>query len=284
MKKLEFNQFGIMTVHFIQYTLAYCLDSIAANGFRTVDLWGGSPHYCDDDYSPADKRARVREIRKMLDVRGLEMSVFTPEQMCLYPINIAAREDYIRERSIKSMVGYLEDTAEFGARYMFLLPGWGYLNEPASEAWKRSCDSIRKIANRAEQLGVKMVMEQLQPYESTIVYNKQTLQQMIEEVDSKNLECCVDCIAMAVAGENVEEYYETFGSKVSHVHIADGFPAGHLCVGDGENPLNDYLGTFAKHDYAGAITLEINNSIYFADPDASVRKAAAWLNQNPWIE
>ena len=47
--KIHFDQFGIMTVNYQQYSLEYCFDSIAENGFKRVDFWGGAPHYCTFD-------------------------------------------------------------------------------------------------------------------------------------------------------------------------------------------------------------------------------------------
>ncbi|MBC8585185.1 sugar phosphate isomerase/epimerase family protein [Youxingia wuxianensis] len=283
MKKLKFDQFGVMTVHFVQYSWEYTLDSIAGNGFKNVDFWGGAPHYCEAMRSEKDRFAYIRKMRKAMEDRGLKMSMFTPEQMCLYPVNIAAKEDYIRERSVKTMMGYLEDTIEFGAPAMFLLAGWGYQDEPVEEAWDRSVESLHKIARRAEELGVNIVMEQLQPYESIITYNSETLCKIFEAINSPRLSGCVDCIAMAAGGETVEDYYKKFGNIV-HAHLADGFPTGHLCPGDGENPLHDYLQSFANHDYKGSITMEINNEVYFQDPDASVVKARKFLENCPVVE
>ena len=40
MKKLAMDQFGVMSVLYQQYSLEYCLDSLAANGFHYVDFWG----------------------------------------------------------------------------------------------------------------------------------------------------------------------------------------------------------------------------------------------------
>lgn len=90
MRKIDKSQFGVMSVLYQQYSLEYCLDSIAANGFHYIDFWGGATHYCAFDTPENERNKRVREIRKMMDDRGLEMSVFTAEQLCLYPINVAS--------------------------------------------------------------------------------------------------------------------------------------------------------------------------------------------------
>ena len=110
MKQLHWDQFCVMTTHYQQHTLEYTLDSIAANGFRNVELWGASPHYCYDDYTPSGRNARVQEICRMLKSRGLKMPVFTPEQLRQYTINIASSDTYVQKWSEDIMMRYLEDT------------------------------------------------------------------------------------------------------------------------------------------------------------------------------
>ena len=80
-----------------------------------------------------------------------------------------------------------------------------------------------------------------------------------------------------------QDYYDTFGT-INHVHIADGTPTGHMVPGDGTNPLNDYLKIFAEKGYQGSVTLEINNQMYFDNPDAAVAKAVDWLRTVDCVE
>ena len=40
------EQISILTAPFLHHTFAYGLDSIEANGFRSIELWGASPHFC----------------------------------------------------------------------------------------------------------------------------------------------------------------------------------------------------------------------------------------------
>ncbi|MDD6435667.1 MAG: TIM barrel protein [Clostridiales bacterium] len=283
MKPLKFSQFGIMSVGYQQYSLEYCFDSIADSGLKYVDFWGGATHYCAFD-TPMDKRqTKVQHIRKMLDDRNLKMSVFTAEQLCLYPINVASSNPYVRKNSIDIVKNYIEDTKEFGANYFFAQMGYGMFDEDTDLARGRAIEALKETTEYAEKLGVRMVMEQLQMYESNICYDRETLKTLIEAVDSPYLTACIDCVAAAAAGETVEDYYQTFGN-INHVHLADGTPTGHLVPGDGSNPLQDYIRTLEKNEFSGSITLEINNQIYFDDPDSATRKAIKWLLENPLIE
>ncbi len=284
MKKLKFSQFGIMSVQFQQYSLDYCMDSIAANGFQYIDFWGGATQYSVFDTPPDQRHRRVCEIREMMEKRNLKMSIFTAEQICLYPINIASSNEYVRGNSIDIVKHYLEDTKEFGANYYFMQMGYSLFDEDYEAARKRSVGALKELTAYGEKIGVKSVMEPLQRYESNLCYNRDMLKGLIDAVDSPYLTACVDCVAMAAAGESIADYQNAFGDKINHIHLADGDPTGHKVPGEGTNPLTDYLQTLAEQDYAGTITVEINNQMYFNDPDDAVAKAAKWLADCPVVE
>ena len=197
MDKLKFSQFGVMSVNYQLYSLEYALASIAKAGFRYVDLWGGAPHYSYFDTAPGQRDRRIGEIRRMLDDNGLKVSVFTAEQICLYPINVASSNPYVRRNSLEIVKGYLEDTKALGAIYFFPQMGYCLFDEDEAAAYDRSIESLREINAYAEKLGVKMVMEQLQRYESNLCYDKTTLKRLIDAVGSPNLTACIDCVASA---------------------------------------------------------------------------------------
>ena len=284
MKKLKFSQFGIMSVQYQQYSLDYCMDSIAANGFQYIDFWGGAMQYSAFDTPPDQRRRRVGEIREMMERRGLKMSIFTAEQICLYPINIASSNAYVRGNSIDIVKNYLEDTKGFGANYFFMQMGYSLFDEDYDAARKRSIDALKELTEYGVKIGVKSVMEPLQRYESNLCCNRDMLKGLIDAVDSPYLTACVDCVAMAAAGESISDYQNAFGGKINHIHLADGDPTGHKVPGDGSNPLTEYLQTLAEQDYKGTVTIEINNQMYFNDPDGAVAKAAKWLDDCPVVE
>ena len=118
-------------------------------------------------------------------------------------------------------------------------------------------------------------MEQLQPYESNLVLNLQDIKRVLDEVDSPAMYICVDVVAMAVAGEELKDYFEVLGrDRIKLIHFAD---TCHYILGDGELPLKDYLKTLEEYDYDGIVDLEINDSIYWDDPHESIRKSVEWL-------
>ena len=171
----------------------------------------------------------------------------------------------------------MEDALAFGTDRVFLNTGCHPRDLDREEGWKRTVDSYRTLCDRAEKLGVKLVLEQLQPYESNLVLNLADIRRMIGEVGSPALRCCVDLVAMEVAGDTLEDFCQALGDKLEWVHYSDSH---HLILGDGDygrEKLEGYVRTLEKHGYANCLDLEINDSIYWEDPHTSIRRSAEYL-------
>ena len=275
MSKITMDNFAVMSVQYVHYSLEYYLDSMVKNGLKHVDLWGGIPHYCRLDY-PFDEDAKktIGYIRAMMEERGLDVSVYTPETLA-YPYSFSHPEEEVRKRTVDYFSMAMDDALLFGTNKVFLNSGCGLLDLPREESFARLVDTYKKIAAIAEQKGIELVLEQLQPYESNLVLNLQDIKRVLDEVDSPAMYICVDVVAMAVAGEELKDYFEVLGrDRIKLIHFAD---TCHYILGDGELPLKDYLKTLEEYDYDGIVDLEINDSIYWDDPHESIRKSVEWL-------
>ena len=275
MSKITMDNFAVMSVQYVHYSLEYYLDSMVKNGLRHVDLWGGIPHYCRLDYPFAeDAKQKIGSIRAMMEERGLDVFVYTPETLA-YPYSFSHPEEEVRKRTVDYFSMAMDDALLFGTNKVFLNSGCGLLDLPREESFARLVDTYKKIAAIAEQKGIELVLEQLQPYESNLVLNLQDIKRVLDEVDSTAMYICVDVVAMAVAGEELKDYFEVLGrERIKLIHFAD---TCHYILGDGELPLKDYLKTLEEYDYDGIVDLEINDSIYWDDPHESIRKSVEWL-------
>ena len=270
MRMPQVTQVAGMNLAYVFFPLSHFLDAMVEFEIESVELWGGVPHLYADDVSVAD----VARVRREMERRDLTLACYTPEQ-CSYPVNLAASGDHARERSVRYFERSLEIAAELGAGLMLVTSGWGYRTEPQDEAWKRSRESLQRIALRAGDLGVDLALEALQPTESNLVIDMRSLGRMLAEIDSTRVRVCLDTVSMAVAGDSIDEFFVTFGEALSHIHLNDGRPAGHLTWGDGSLPLVDYLEQIARRDYRGHLTLEIADERYRLDPDDATRRGLA---------
>ncbi|MFM1652427.1 sugar phosphate isomerase/epimerase family protein [Brevibacillus sp. B_LB10_24] len=272
MTRLRRSQITGMNFHYIRYPFAHFLEAMVRYGIDRIELWGASPHFYVEEASPAD----IKRIRREIESRGLKLVCFTPEQ-CVYPINIAAEEGAIRERSVAYFIKSLEAAAELGAPLLLVTSGWGYFSAPVGEAWKRSRESLERLTQHAEQLGVTLVLEPLRPEESNLVTNLPTLARMLAEVRSPCLKGMVDTVPLAIAGEELQAYFDRLKSDLVHIHFIDGRPGGHLAWGDGHLPLENYLETLEKNGYTDSLTLEFTSDRYVTAPDQAIEQTLRTL-------
>lgn len=260
------NQIAGMNFHFVRYPLEHFLDTMAKYSIQNIELWGASPHFYVNDLSLMD----IKQVRKKIEQRQLKLICFTPEQ-CMYPIDIAAKEDYMRERSIRYFERSLIAANELESPKLLVTPGRGYFHEKSSEIWKRSRDSLERLVAHAERLNITMVLEPLTPFGSKVVNDIYSLKKMLNEIDSPYLKGMTDTNHMGVANEDIRDYFNHLGEDLVHIHFIDG-PEGHLAWGDGNLPLEHYTQVLKENQYTGYLSLEITSSQYYIEPEKAIEK------------
>ncbi len=278
---LDFTQIAAMNLHYQRVGFHTFLDSLEELDIKSFELWAGSPHFCvTDSYSPP-----VKAMKKVLRERGFKAVCLTPEQ-CEYPYNIAAREDILRKRSCDYFTTYLEWAAELEIDKMLLTSGWGYYDETQEEAWKRCLDSIDIILSRAQELGVAIAFEILLPEESNLVNSLESTLRVMRAFPSRFMQCCLDTVPVCFEGKTLAEYFShpELKDRISHIHLNDGEPDGHLTWGDGSQPLEEHLETLDEVGYSGHMTLELGDTGYFEDPHGALRRGLETLRNrsNIW--
>lgn len=277
MKKLTMQDVAVMSVQYVQYSFPYYVESMKECGLKNVDMWGGAPHYCRLDYNTSFEAAnQIAELRRRMEDAGQQVVIYTPETLG-YPFSYSAPSYPLRSRTLDFMKYAMEDALAFGTNRVFLNTGCHSRDLDREEGFLRTADSYRALCDVAEKMGIHLVLEQLQPYESNLCITLPDIQRMLKLVDSPAMKVCVDLVAMEVAGENLEQYMETFGDTVQWIHYSDSH---HEILGEGDygrEKLEGYVRTLEKYDYKNCLDLEINDSIYWEDPHSSIQKSADYL-------
>lgn len=277
MSRITMQDIAVMSVQYVQYTFDYYLDSLQKCGLSKIDLWGGAPHYCRLDYNTSMEAAKhIAEMRKEIEGRGMKVVMYTPETLG-YPYSYSNPDFRLRARTVDYMKAAIDDALEFGTNMVFLNTGCHPRNLPREDGMLRTIDSYRRIADYAEKMGVQLVLEQLQPYESNLCLNLPDVKRILDAVGSPNLGCCVDLVAMEVAGEKLEDYCDTLGDKIQWIHYSDSH---HLILGDGDygkEKLTGWVKLLEERNYTNCLDMEINDSIYWEDPHTSIVRTADYL-------
>jgi protein FrlC len=256
-----------MNIHYRMYSFDYFLDAMVSFGIQNIELYGGSPHL----YPETSTLSQVEKIRKAIESRGLGLVCYTPEQI-MYPFNIAAPDDDLRKLSLSYFLKNIDITAELGTDLMLVNAGWGDYGRPMEEAWKRGREGLEILVRRAEEQGITLLLEPLQPFETNLITNLKLLKQMLAEVPSSHMTGMIDTVAMAVAGETISDYFEAFGD-VRHIHLIDGTPSGHMAWGLGNLPLKSYIADLEKYHYSRYLTIELADASYLPDPNKAFETA-----------
>ncbi|PWW17636.1 protein FrlC [Cytobacillus oceanisediminis] len=277
MGKIKRSQITGMNFHYLHYPLDYFLAAMVKYEFEKIELWGAAPHLYVEDSSLVE----IRTIKKEIDRRELEVVCFTPEQ-CMYPINLAAKESAIRERSVAYFKKSIDAALELEAPMVLVTAGWGYRNESRQEAWSRTQDSLEQLTVYAEKQGIVLALEPLQKIESNLITTLPELKEILASIASPHLKGMVDTIPLAVEGEELASYFQQLQGDLVHIHFIDGNPGGHLAWGDGSLPLETYMKTLGNYNYDRALTMEFTSSQYLIDPNKAVEKSLRSLT--PFLE
>ena len=278
MSRMIPDDYCVSTRPYGHWTIEYTLNSIKNCGFRNIEFWAGSPHYCYADYTPEERQARREYLKDLLDSYGLRMKVFSPEQIGSYPLNIASENELVREFCMQVMLDYVDDAAFFGAEIMRLDGGWQFIDQNKPENLERAVESIKIIAEKAKKAGIVLYMEAMGQSSGTFAYNRETLADLLGRVNADNVKGCVNIASLLSGGESVDEWFRALDNQIALVHFAD---AGGFVPGEKTNAVAGMLSAVDRQGYKGNKVLEITFRDCCLVADKVVFRSAEWLrNQN----
>ena len=269
---LKKEQIAGMNLCYRYFSFDYFLKSMEKIGFKSIELYGASPHFYTPDLTHADIAETVQKVQD----HGLKIICYTPEQ-CTYPENIATKNPVARRRSIDFYKKTIDVCAEIGCSQILMTSGWGYFDEDPKEAWMRSQEGLFELASEAEKAGVTIVLEPLRKEETDLVTTLPLMKKMLNEVNSPALKGMLDTSPMYNAGETIGDYMQLLGNDMRHIHFVDGDPAGHLVWGTGIFPLEKYINELREYNYKYYLTLELTAAKYFSDPHHAMEASYRYL-------
>lgn len=274
MQTIRQNQFGGMNMIYSRASLRDFLDSMCRIGIENVELWTQLQFFCEYYKSTSD----VNQLKKELDTRNLKLICFIPEQ-CIWPYNIASSNREIRRESCEYYLRHLDIARKLGCGKVLLTPGWYEWDKKREDGFKYSEESLRKILPFFRGAQITPVLEILQPAESNLMYDLKTVWQYAAHFTEEELNFCIDTVPVALAGEKLESYFQKLGSRIRHLHLIDGTPAGHLVLGDGNHNIREQIRTMGKYHYNGYVTLEFGASVYYKSPEFHMKRGWDYLKK-----
>lgn len=246
------------------------LDKIHRLGFDLFELTLDPPcaHY-----------GQVELIRDELVSKLAEHSM---ELVCHMPtfVYTADLAPGIREASLNEMIQSLFLAAQLNSQKVVLHPSFlsGLGPFVIEDAMNLAHQSLDMLADKAEQLGIQICLENMYPaYRS--YYDPKQFQELFNVYP--NLKMTLDtghaCIDDA-KGHRLFDLLDRFAGKIGHVHVSDnmGRSDDHLAIGKGILPLKTFADKLKASGYDSTITFEIFSQ-NTDDLIASRDTMAAWL-------
>lgn len=262
-----------MNYYYRYYPIDYFFEALEKNQLKQFELWTCTHHFELSDI----KYQATKEFKQKMAGHGVKAICLTPEQSNPKPYNLAAKEVHLQDKTRDYLKNAVRAANELEIPLLSLNSGWDFYSEDPHEAWLRSAEMMHEIAGFAEEHGVKVVFEALQPDESHLVNSIHDMQLYLNEVAHDNVFVNIDFGAMARANETIDQYFKAFGQRIRHCHFVDGDPTGHLAWGQGTRDVKTDLTHLLSNDYKGYFTFEFANSAYFKQPFETDQQALAYI-------
>ena len=261
MKPVKRERIAGMGMHYKFRPLDYFLESQQELGVQSIEFWCARPHFLLDDYGFED----VKKLKEKLDFYGMKLAAFSPE-CTVYNYNLCAQDETAARHSMGYFEKAIEAAEQAEAKLMVVNCGGGLRDEEKEQIFERAVDRLTCLGKTASEHGILLAVETLCPGDSPVFNTLTELKSLLDAVNSKNVQACLDLTAAGMAGESMKDWFELLGDKVRHIRFTDGRPGGRLAWGDGLRPLEDQFGWIEQYGYTGYLSLSVNDPRYLDNP------------------
>jgi sugar phosphate isomerase/epimerase len=250
-------KFGYSTNAFVKFSLQEATEKIAGLGFGGIEIMADRPHLYPPDFSPektADLKASIGKAK--LGITNLNsFTLFAVGDMYLPSwIEPSAERREIRIRHTLDCLGL---AAFLGSPNISVPPGGPLGGLSRREAFSYFSAGLEKVVPRAEELGVKILVE---PEPDLLLENSREFKEFIRGIRSPAVGLNFDIGHFFCAGEDPSAVFHDLFCWVGHIHLEDigaDRTHRHLIPGLGAIDFRRILRTILQSGYGGDISLEL---------------------------
>jgi 5-keto-L-gluconate epimerase len=244
--------------------LASNLAKVAAWGYDGVELAIRDPRLVDGD-----------ELLRLVDSHGLAVpAIGTGQAWGEEGLSFTDPDPDVRTAAIERTIAHVPFAARTGAPIIIgLLRGIVKEGVEQGQAMDWLVFALQTCCAAAAPQGVRLALEPICRYETTLINNVAQGLDLIERVGAANMGLLLDTFHMNIEEPVIEESIRTCGDRIFHFHVADSnrwYPgAGHL---DFTSILDALYGT----GYQGFVSGEW---MPWPDGDTSAQKGITYLRR-----
>jgi D-psicose/D-tagatose/L-ribulose 3-epimerase len=232
------SRLGVCTWPFGDLPLDEIARRLKALGFEGVALPGDLERY------------RAAEVGRILANQGLEVLALTPDS-----VDLAHPDAAVRDKALDYYLRFLGFAAELGAPLVGCHGCVGRVRALSTVTRERAllAEAVRQIAERAGALGLRLVIEALNRYESHLLNTAAEISAFVVEVGSDHVGILLDAYHMNIEEADPVAALRLAGERLWLYHAADSNRQG---IGRGHTDFTAQLAALSDLGYHGPIILE----------------------------
>jgi len=163
-------------------------------------------------------------------------------------------EEKIRQAAVERIKSHIPAAARFRALIIIGLVR-GIVKPGVEHAWAMDwlVEALQECSQAAGNAGVRLALEPINRYETTLINNISQGMELIERVGARNFGLLLDTFHMNIEEADILAGMRTCGSRIFHFHVAD---SNRWHPGAGHLDFRSILRTLAGTGYTGWVSVE----------------------------
>lgn len=210
------------------------------------------------------------EVKAVLDDHGLAVLSLTPQD-----VDLPHPDAEVRAKAVDYYLRLLDFAAEVGAPMVGCHGAVGRIRPVTTyeQEYVNFVVGVQRIAERAQELGLRLAIEVLNRYESHLVSTAEEGVRFIEEVGAPNVGLLLDAYHMNIEEADLGSAIRAAGDNLILFHAAD---SNRQAVGRGHTDFQDVMRALKDIGYDGSIIVECTA----VGPDPfTPAKGQGWLEE-----
>ena len=193
------------------YSLPRFLKDQKRLGYRSVSLWGGSPHIFVDCYgyeNPAD-------IKKQLRESGISPVCYRPQS---YGYTLCAKKGSLLWRS---SLDYYRFSAELASKLtapMAVLEIGGVIRDQDRERQSEAAlDGIRLVLQECKSQGIRLAVIAGTAESGALLNSLEDVERFLEQIGDDSVKAALDTGVARQRKESAKDWFRVFGTDLCHI-------------------------------------------------------------------
>lgn len=167
--------------------------------------------------------AELAELRTTAKELGLEISanLGPPRDK-----DVSSKDDSVRAAGVKFLCDIMDQMVKLDCKILIgaLYNCWPYdfVDLDKEGLWQRAVESMKKVGDYADKLGVKIALEILNRFETCLLTDCEEGVKFVNEVGKKSVGLLLDTFHMNIEEDNLPDAFRRAGELLYHVHVGEG--------------------------------------------------------------